>query len=224
MTIKITTHIEDSLSRIIEQYKCSPSMQAMIEAIVDQVQILEDESFGLFSRLDLANATGVLLDQYGTIIGLDRNGLDDDTYRLFLFAKIGQNTSNGEPERVIDAYKLLSNSSQVHLQEYFPAGIGLSGDGDFNNASLEDVYEVIQSIVAAGVRVDSLVSSDPDCYFVFDGDLDGEGFSEDDQLNGGCISELLNVSRSFAFSGGGEDTNGFGSLNDSIIGGTLVNI
>jgi hypothetical protein len=222
MTDKIITHIDDALLRIIEQYKCSESMKAIVTALTEQVQIIEDESFGLFSRLDLANATGVLLDQYGTIIGLDRNGLDDDTYRLFLFAKIGQNTSNGEPERVIDNYKLLSGSSSVQLQEFFPAGIGLSGDGDFNNASLQDVYEVIQSIVAAGVRVDSMTFFDSSCYFSFDGDLNGEGFSEVDQLEGGCLAELLNVSKNFAFAGGGEDTDGFGSLNDSIIGGTLI--
>jgi hypothetical protein len=222
MTDKIITHIDDALLRIIEQYKCSESMKAIVKALTEQVQIIEDESFGLFSRLDLANATGVLLDQYGTIIGLDRNGLDDDTYRLFLFAKIGQNTSNGEPERVIDNYKLLSGSSTVHLQEYFPAGLGLSGDGDFNSASLLDVYEVIQSIVAAGVRIDSITSFDSDCYFVFDGDLNGEGFSDVSQVDGGCLAELLSVSKDFAFFGGGQSSGGFGDLNDSIIGGTLI--
>ena len=224
MVQKIDTHINDALSRVIEQYKCSEVMTSIITSLVEQIQIAEDSSFSLFNRLDILNSSGSNLDKIGEIVGLPRNGASDERYRLLLISKIGQNTSNGEPSKVISIYKLLSNSGNVHLQELYPAAISLTGDGDFNNSSPQEVYDVIQSIVAAGVRVDALISYDPECFFVFEGDPEGQGFADDNQTDGGCLATVLDTSKPFAFSGGGQDTDGFGSLNDSVIGGTLVSV
>lgn len=229
MIEKIETHVQDAINRLIQQYKCADNLQEVIKSIVEQIQIIEDEVFVMFSRLDINNSSGKILDLIGEIIGQPRNGLEDDFYRVFLSIKIGVNTSNGNPEKVIDIFKLLSNSSSVNLQEFYPAAIGLESDGNFENLDIQSVYELIQRIVPAGVRVDSIASHDPDCYFSMAGDLNSGGFSSVAEPEvGGCLGFLLDVAKDFGFGDAAMNENptidGFGSIKDSIVGGKLVSL
>ena len=65
---------------LLEQYKSSPNLKAVIQAVVEEcAQPLEEESFALQDFLDLDKATGKWLDTLGKLVRLERNIDEDDS-------------------------------------------------------------------------------------------------------------------------------------------------
>ena len=88
-----------------------------------QIQDLENILFDLSTRLNIDNSVGVQLNNIGKIVGQLRNGQDDATYRLFLKAKAGRNVSEGDIERVLSIWKIITGGTDIQVIESFPAGI-----------------------------------------------------------------------------------------------------
>lgn len=219
----ITNHVEAALNRLIEQYKESQSIKDLFEALVQEFQNLEDAGIPLCDRLDVNAISGENLDKFGEIVDIGRNGLDDQAYRLFLLGKIGVNVSEGEPERIISTWKILTAAAFVHYMNLNSASIELATDGEIP-AGLENLaYNLITQTVAAGVRIDGLIFSDPDCIFAFAGPNTAQvtqGFGTlADPLVGGCFSWLVRPTPDFAFDGDNSDLQGFGTVQDPIVGG-----
>jgi len=227
MTVtKITTHQIDALNRLLEQYREKPNLAGTLNSFNTQIQELEDAIFDLIEDRSLNSAIGVQLDQLGKIIGIERQGFDDDFYRILLFVQIGINVSQGEPEKVIDVFKLLTEASIVHLQEWFKAGVGLGTNSSIDPTLVNFFLRNIQRVVPAGVRVDHIWCWVEDDAFAFAG---GPGIAKgfDDLLapgDGGQFAFLhLPTEPAFAFLGDGLDTDdGFGDLTDPLIGGIFA--
>lgn len=73
------------------------------------VQPVEDAGQQLITQRGLATAVGNQLDVLGRIVGLARNGLDDDTYRIYLGAQIVTLRSQGDVETLIKVAVLIVN-------------------------------------------------------------------------------------------------------------------
>ena len=222
--VKIENHVEQSIERLIQQYKCSPLLTGILQSFVVQIQDLEDSIFELKRAQSIIIAEGAQLDKIGEIVDQPRLGNGDEFYRILLLVKIGQNTSYGEPEKVTRVFKTITQATRVHLQEHFPGGVMLMSDGFLNPITVNFLYQIIQSVVPAGVRVDYMGVWDEDCYFSFAGkENDGEGFgSANDPSFGGCLAELYALTIPFAFDGPDDTTLGFGSIKDPVLGGTFV--
>ncbi len=222
----INNHVQEALSRLIEQYKDSDNLKVVLNAILQDIQDLEDSTHTLYGRLDIATAEGPLLDQIGEIVGQDRLGYGDEFYRTLIYTRIGINLSNGEPERAINIFKILSGANIVHLQEYYDANIGIGSDGVLPVDQLVFIYELIQSVIPAGVRLAHLWYFDPDCQFGFGGSQTGiQGFGSVNDANlGGCLGGLYDISKEFAFDGDDSNADGFSSVRDSVLGGKLVSV
>jgi hypothetical protein len=232
----ITTHIEDAKNRLIFQYKGKPKREGLIEALFGQrSQDFENAAQQLFSRLNIDDSVGVQLDGIGTIIGQDRNALADAVYRLFIKGKIGQNTSEGEIEKVLDVWRLISSANTIRLVEVFPAEIWLYYDVPLDPELVDPAFELIQNVVGAGIAVKFLIAYDPEEAFAFAGgvDLNVAGFGDDgDPLVGGKLSTIQNPSglilsfsptNAFAFAGGASvGVNGFGDAGVPATGGELA--
>jgi hypothetical protein len=234
----ITTHIEDAKNRLIYQYKGKAKLEGLIESLFgQQSQDFEDAAQQLFTRLSIDDSEGVQLDGIGAIIGQDRNALTDALYRLFIRGKIGQNTSEGEIEKVLDVWRLISNADNIRLVEVFPAEIWLYYDVPLDPELVDDAFELIQNVVGAGIAVKFLISYDPDEAFAFAGGIDTNvaGFGDDgDPLVGGKLSTIQNPSglilsfsptNAFAFAGGSTTgVNGFGDAGVPATGGELATL
>lgn len=223
---KISNHIDQATDRLIEQYKCSPNLKGVVELYAKELQEIEDAAQSVLAGRNIFSAEGSLLDEIGSIVGQPRNGNIDEFYRILILVRIGQNTSNGEPEKIIDIFKLITQASKVQYQEHYPAGVGLMSDGTVTVDTVEFLYSIIQSVLAAGVRLDSMGVWDPECNFAFAGDtLTSQGFGDLNDGNvGGCLSELYVIDVPFAFEGDDENALGFGDLNDPVIGGTFQSV
>lgn len=187
---KITTHVADARSRVLQQYKDKEKFLCLLDAGTRQVQDLEDAFWDLRQKRSIFDAEGTQLDLVGTIVGLGRPaGLGDEHYRLLLFAQIAVNVSEGDPERIISVFKLVTQATRVNFNEYFPAGIGLFSNGEVDESLVPVLREMMNSIPVGGVSVDALGTFDADNPFSFDDDGDGFGDADDPEV-GGLLSAL----------------------------------
>ncbi len=224
MTVeKNTQHVTDALDRLIEQYKESSNVRKMLQSLVPQVQDLEDVVHDLFTSRTLTASEGAQLDKLGELVGQDREGFDDDFYRILITARIGINVSNGEYEKVLDVFKLLTQSALVHLQEWYPAGYGVTADNEVDNDLMKFIANLMKLVDPAGVRLEGIMCFNGDEAFAFAGGPgNAKGFGDDtDPLEGGEFGFLHDLSVPFAFDGDDTEALGFGDTQDPIAGGAF---
>lgn len=150
-----STHYEIVLSKIIEQYKQSPNLLALLAAICESTQAADDAAGQLVTLSSIDDSFGEQLDVIGRIIGEPRGGFDDGTYRLHLKARIFLNRTSGTIEDVIGLFNILLGSSgvEVELFEYFPAAIWVTLENVAIDPTLAPYFaELLQEVKAAGVR------------------------------------------------------------------------
>ena len=223
----ITTHVVDALNRLLQQYKDKDSIRAIVSAKTEQDQVLEDVFQDLENFRGIDTATGVQLDGLGDILGIERQGLNDEDYRARLKVKVVQNVSNGEPDRLINVYRFLLNATQIQYQEHYPAGVAMMANAPITPGMETLIYREIQKISPAGVRVDYIGSYDPDDAFAFEGaggplDLAGaDGFGDllDAGVGGMLGYQHIPIENAFAFEGGNPIYLGLGDLRDPYYGG-----
>lgn len=218
---KITNHVEQAKDRLIEQYKNSENLIGTLKVFTEGTQELEDALYSLLNGRWVDQAEGTVLDDFGTIVGQDRLGYDDDFYRLLIYMRIGKNISEGEPERVISVYKIITQATLCFLEEHYPAGLILLSNGQIDPISAKFIYEQMQDVVGAGIRIDQLGLWDDAQPFAFAGFPNAHPFGDgDNDPNGGIFAYLLQTKKDFGFLGA-SDTDGFGTLDDHVYGGVF---
>lgn len=229
MITLISDHIARAKARLIEQYKGKTTVEGVVDSLVEEIQVLED----LFGQLNtdraLETASGVQLDGIGDIVGIEREaGQSDADYRISIKTKIIENISQGEPERVINVYRILVNATIVMLSDNYSGGVGLMSDVELTDqAMINTLFARIKRIVPAGIRVEYLGFFDTLAdSFSFDGALAGKGFgSTTDPLAGGKFATIyIDKSKEFAFAGNDPKGGGFGTVHDPLIGGVMVGL
>jgi len=171
---QILTHEEDALKRLMQQYKDKAKLAGVIGAFTEQIQDLENAIFGLFGKLDIENVSVDNLDRLGAIVGQDRLGQTDAGYRLFIYAKIATNNSQGTAEEIMSIFKLITQSTFVQYFDLYPAAIQIMGDGSID-AGLEDfLKQTIENACVGGVSVDMIGFFDDADPFYF-GEIDEIG-------------------------------------------------
>lgn len=191
---KITDHSARALARQWGIYSENPNISWLIERMASQVQEAEDAFYQLIAERWLDTAVGNQLDMLGEILGVDRNALDDDDYRLALKAAVARYKSSGRPEQVITSFKLLVESDRVFLSEVFPAEVNITAVGSIDAiGSGSAILEAMDKTLAAGVSFDAMILADEN-PFVFDGYPfpEGRGFGTvTDPSIGGVFASIL---------------------------------
>lgn len=223
---QILDHEDRAKALLIEQYKELVKAEGTVAAFAAQIQELEDAYCDMLDKRTLDGAEGTLLDLMGSIVVQDRLGFADDFYRNVLKAKVGENTSQGEIDKIIQITQLLSGANLVHLQEWYPAGIGISIDTEIDPSLVDFFYQRLNRIEVATVRLDALVCFDPMEAFSFDGspDTGTAGFGDSNNAaTGGKLGELhIRTEPEFSFApqaGVDDGDEGFGTFEDPLVGG-----
>lgn len=193
----IETHVADGKDRLLQQYREKIRVEGFLQGLNEQIQDLETLGFGsIVEKRPLPTAEGAALDEWGETVGEPRSGFSDEIYRALILAKIGENVSQTDIERIISIVLLLTGTEQVLLQEFFPAGFGVAVSTPLQFTLTQELinflYQRIDRVDAAGVRFEAFV-----CYAFGD---------------------------AFAFAGGPGDAGGFGDLNDALIGGQFAEL
>jgi hypothetical protein len=226
MVTPILNHIAQALARLRQQYKGKPRTEALIRAFNADAQPLEDLFQSLASERTLENSEGLQLDNMGDIIGIDRlSGESDEDYRFRLRAKIAQNVSQGEPEAIIALASLLLGAEKVVAGEGQSRSVTLFADVILaDQDQINFLWRQLEFSLIAGVRLDSFGGFVPDDSFSFDGEDDGQGFSDDSVPDSGgqFATEYLNSNFEFGFDGDDPKVGGFGHDADPLVGGVFV--
>ena len=231
MFTPITDHQLAAVARLIAQYKGKTTVEGTVSALVAPIQTIEDALVSLNQFRALETAVGVQLDLLGQIIGLARvANQSDDSYRQAIKAKIQANTSEGQPSAIVATFLLLTGVSKCLLDEFFPAALMIESTYvPTSQADANALIEIIDTVAAGGVRMEGIVSYDPDTAFSFDGDLSGSGFGDlADSFAGGYFSTLYTLGgdgvKEFSFDGNDPNGAGFGDTGDALVGGVFVSL
>lgn len=223
MITLITNHTELAKDRLREQYKKAPTILALIDAWVGQLQDLEIVLNDLSTKRTIQEGEGYQLDLMGELLDKPRDGRSDVDYRIVLLAKIAQNISRGTPEDVIGVFKILTSSSVVQLNDSYLGEIYLLADHALTQSQVNFILREMLYVDSAGVRINGIGSFDPDDSFAFAGTDFAKGFGDySNSLLGGKFATIaLGNEIKFAFAGTNPTQSGFGSLDDTLAGGAL---
>lgn len=108
-------HVAAGLSRLYMQFR-KPKIIALLTAYLERWNQLEAVAQDLLRKRNIFNAVGAQQDLVGKIVLQPRNGLDDDTYRRYLFAKVATNNSSARLEDIIKIAKLIINDDTAYIK------------------------------------------------------------------------------------------------------------
>lgn len=97
------------------QYQGKVTWAQWVTLLARQTQALENSAQSLLTILDIANSVGVQLDVIGRIVGQPRLGAVDATYRLYLYARILANNSDGTAEQLYTIMTTLFGSGMIYI-------------------------------------------------------------------------------------------------------------
>lgn len=174
---KITTHVQDALDQLLEQYKSRPLLAGLITAFVQQIQDLEDAIYPLDQYRQLLSSYGQQLDNLGQVIGLERNGLPDNEYLIFLIGTIAENNSDTTApvllyiiQTLFEATSVFKKDPNTPGQPTAPAQISFSvGSPQIDPSLYPEIEQIIENSIAAGVAIAYLSSFNAGGAFAFAG-------------------------------------------------------
>lgn len=148
-----TTHVEEAKEQLAQQFHGKAKLEALLSALIQQVQEAEDAAFTIINGFNLDTAVGDQLDCLGAIVGEPRNARTDTTYRLWIRARILLNRSSGKTEEIYAIFNLLIPAgTEPELTDYYPAEFVLSITGVLDDEDLVDQLALIlHEAKAAGV-------------------------------------------------------------------------
>lgn len=117
-------HVAAGLSRLYQQFR-KPGIIALTAIRLERWNMLAGVLDDLMTKRNIFNATAAQEDLIGRIVLQPRNGLDDDLYRRYLFARIAVNNSNGLIEDFIKVAKLILNDSTARIVVTQPGAAGV---------------------------------------------------------------------------------------------------
>lgn len=166
LATKITNHVEEALSQLLQQYKGRPRIEGLLSALVQQIQDLENATFDMNEARQLFNGTtypsvGAQLDGIGQIVGAKRNGLNDAEYLVIILGTIAENNSDSTAPALLNIVVSVFQAISVFIKDPnspghpdSPAQISF-GVGDPQTPT--DLYPVVEQIIknsiGAGISI-----------------------------------------------------------------------
>jgi hypothetical protein len=163
MIEKISNHVERAKKNLMSQYKDSVKFNQLLQALVEELQEIEDVFWDLYTLRYISTAFGYQLDRIGDTVGVVRYGLDDNQYRKRIYSQIILNASNGEAEILIRSLKLLMNATIIEYTEY-KYEIIITFRSDESDPFL---YSQMQKLCLAGIKKIFLYQDFSDTKFIF---------------------------------------------------------
>lgn len=224
MFTPIPNHVQQALSRLLQQYSKAVNIQGVLTAIISPLQLIESTLTDMNNLRYLSGAFGAQLDVIGVIVGIAREvGQSDADYLNAILGQISLNFSDGQPEEAIGAFNFLTGSTFTILVEFVAAIMLESAWVPPNQATIDRVISNLTLGTPAGVRVDGIVSFDPTNAFTYDGNLPGGGYDDGSQTIGGKYATLYQfIGGGFAYDGDDISGLGYGSLQDALVGGAYL--
>jgi len=145
-------HVAEAISHLIQFFREGPRNLALLTALVEQVQEVEDANWAHHNAFDVDTAVGEQLDFLGKRVGERRSDRTDDVYRTAIRVRILVNLSNGRVEELIAIAIGLSPTADVFVRELYPAALEMSLS-TYGTTTLQRAYLLLRRAKPAGVRL-----------------------------------------------------------------------
>lgn len=167
----ITTHAADEARRLIDHFK-SGNFEELVEGLGGRWQVLEDVLQTILTARYIANATGQTLRNIGADLNVTQTSDDDDVYRVYVYAKIGEINSTGSREDVYNVLSLLG-LTQIRMYDVYPAAITVN----YIPSAVTLTCACIRAILtASSLPVEMDITAHTESPFGFEGDSTASGF------------------------------------------------
>jgi hypothetical protein len=113
----IPDHSDRAVARIPSRLR-QPVISALVRALVEEIQLLEDETIDTLSAIPVDVAHGLVLDRWGDIVGEPRLGLTDPVFRRVIVAKLSAAQSASRRDYIIAFVKQLFDEDEVTYSDY----------------------------------------------------------------------------------------------------------
>lgn len=142
-------HVSEALGLLTSMFADKANITGLLAAFVKPVQDVEDAIFAYLDGIPLEEGAGDLLNKYGRIVGLPRDGLSDADYLQQIKIKIRVNRSRGLAEDIIQISALLSPGCTYY--EAYPAAFEVTVF-DTTSAIASALLKYLAKARAAGVH------------------------------------------------------------------------
>lgn len=180
MTARID-HVASALARLPQQFRDKPKIVALVTALANSKQSLEDALIDLLLLRYIDTATGTQLDVIGRVVGQPRLLLGDDDYRRYIRARVATNRSTGVGARIIRIARLILNDATLRVvldNQGIAAYVVRIMDGDVEADLADILISFLRDGTVGGVRIILETSTvDPNATFYFQGGP-GPGFGK----------------------------------------------
>ena len=151
MTItKITDHAARAVAHLTERYR-KPLVSALLSSLVAEIQELEEAFWDLRTKRSIETAEGAVLDLLGKLVGQPRENRDDDTYRLWIAARVLVNASTGTAPRLIAIADKVTSGAAIRFEDEPPAAFTLHVDEPIVGTDGVELAKLITQARAGGV-------------------------------------------------------------------------
>lgn len=154
--VHVGDHADRAVADLLFVHRQRTRIVALVRALAAGVQLLEDPAYDFITGWNVNLVSGDALDVFGVIVGEQRQGLDDATYRRFIQARIKANVSDGTRDELIEIWQLIMDADVVRYFDAFPAGFALLA---YRSTFLDETVRVrarafMQDVKPAGVAMD----------------------------------------------------------------------
>lgn len=180
--------VERAKGLLLSQFKDKEIINKIVEALMEQVQELDDALIDLQQVRMLDTAYGIYLDQIGEKLKVPRTMFDDNDYRTAIKVRMLKNRSQGSIHDIEEIISLFTYGQPFFIENTHPYVIELSAYLACLNTP--EALQQLNSLFPMGiaVRIQSCTSSP----FGFAGNPNASGFSSiSGELIGGQISSLV---------------------------------
>lgn len=125
----IESHYDVADALLPAQFSEKPIFHGFLKTWMDKLQEVEDIFYdGLFIKHLYRNASGDVLDKFGSLFGLTRSlGETDSELRRRIVGEVMKRASDGTPDRIREIIESLINIKETHIIEHFPSCIFIFG-------------------------------------------------------------------------------------------------
>jgi len=193
-------HVDRAKSRLLTQFQGKPHIEAVVEALVRQVQHLEVASWQLLVEQLLSTAAGTVLDSIGGLVGVTRSpGWNDDEMRARVRVEILVLRSRGTAGDLIGIALGFSGETAVAFDPRPPCEAALVLGFAMTGPQCFELARLVRRARSAGHRVtlEYLTQS---------------------------TASTLALSSTLSAWEPDEDTTGFGWSGDTTLGGQLAGV
>ena len=151
-----TEHAAEAVSHLIQFFREGPRNQAVLEAVMVQVQEVEDLFWYMREGFDVNTAVGEQLEFIGKRVGEGRQDRTDAQYRSAIRVRILINMSTGTMNELLAICEGINPTGIFIARDLYPAALSIEAD-TFDTTSLASAYLMLFKAKTAGVRLHLVV-------------------------------------------------------------------